>query len=283
MGLPSRIEQELQASHLRDQAAIATAFHAAPPDAAHSYIVNTVTPEEGTFLAAYLGVPEHNVLKVKCHGFREANSVHRELRRTLDDYFCARQEEEEELSAITFLGHMELDAQGTFKFANLESRVLFDLIQDLRPRARNFFSCSSVAYATQMGELFAAHGAPLHKLTCFANDIEVSQWPRRGSKHRPLRMFYAGPEIGLYTPTFSPTLHSRVLPWVRELHVPSMSQPESAAGVPEEPASNRQSPRLTPLPKEVSCEERRWAPQPQYHHGADLRQHSRPDDVDRHS
>ena len=219
MGLPSRIEQELQASHLRDQAAIATAFHAAPPDAAHSYIVNTVTPEEGTFLAAYLGVPEHNVLKVKCHGFRENNSVHRELRRTLDDYFSTRQDE---LSAITFLGHMERDAQNILKFANLEIIVLIDLVHDIRPRALNFFSCSSVAYATQIGELYAARGAPPpHKMACFADDVEVSQWPRRGTKHRPLRMFYAGPEIGLYTPTFSPTLHSHVLPWVRELQIMS--------------------------------------------------------------
>ena len=218
---PSRTEQDLQAGHLRDQAAIAAAFHAAPPDAAHSYIVNTVTPEESTFLAAYLGIPEHNVLKVKCHGFRENGSVHRELRQTLDDYFSTRQEE---LAAITFLGHMELDAQGILKFANLESRVLFDLIQDIRPRALNFFSCSSVAYATQMGELFAGSGAPLQKMACFADDVEVSQWPRRGSKHRPLRMFYAGPEIGLYTPTFSQALHSCVLPWVRELHFVSTSQ-----------------------------------------------------------
>lgn len=224
MGQPSRIEQELQASHSRDQAAIAAAFHATPPDAALSYIVNTVTPEEGTFLAAYLGVPEHNVLKVKCHSFRENNSVHRELRRTLDDYFFTRTRQGEELSAITFLGHMELDAQGILKFANLESRVLFDLIENIRPRALNFFSCSSVAYATQIGELFAGSGAPLQKMACFANDVEVSQWPRRGSKHRPLRMFYAGPEIGLYTPTFSPTLHSCVLPWVRELQIVSPSQ-----------------------------------------------------------
>lgn len=116
---------------------------------------------------------------------------------------------------------MDLDAQGVYTFANLDSRVLFDLIEDLRPQTLSFFSCSSLTYAKQIGRLFAAHGAPLPKMTCFADDIEVSQWPRRGTKHRPLRMFYAGPEIGLYTPTFSPTLHSHVLPWVRELQIMS--------------------------------------------------------------
>lgn len=195
--------------------AIANAFDAKPLNPARSYLINAVSPDEGQFLAAYLVVTEHNLLKVRWGDFCEGNHVYTALRETFADYFAGK---EVGLAAVTFFDHMEVDRQATLIFARLHVGVLFDLINDLRPRSLNFFSCSSWVYARQIGERFAAQDAPVPRRTCFADNVEVLQWPTRCSQHRPLRMFYAGSELAIYTPSFSPQMHSFVFPHVRELY-----------------------------------------------------------------
>ena len=214
-GPSAEVEARLLRHHEQDRAQVRALFggESVPPRQRH--LINTASPAEGLFLASFLGIPATNVVKIKTNGFAANNRVARTLHACLDEYL--RQSEATLAGgSVTLLGHMSWNASRTEPLlARLPAWQLHQVLrplEDSQPSYVNFFSCSSIDYSRLLADCFAQEGYLIPHRTAVRDEVEISQWPKRAQRGKPLRLFYAGPEIGASAPTFQADLHGPILP-----------------------------------------------------------------------
>lgn len=225
----ARLEASLELSHHQNAAAIRAMFGSDTSIPREKrFIVNTVSPEEGHFLADYLDVPRENVLKINARKFRQGNSVAIAVDRAFEQF---RRTHDIDGGSITFLGHMERGSGAGPEFGHLRSVDLHGMIRGIRPQQINMFSCSSETYSNELAQLFSADGYDIPRRTFVRDYEQVSQWPHKAGK--PLKFFYAGEEIGSDVKAFSDREHRPAIEAFRTVESSSAGREFALSRVPD--------------------------------------------------
>ena len=188
-------EAELLDAHNKSKLTVQGMFVAAvPPD--QRFIINTVSPNEGIFLAEYLGVPQANVLKLVMKNAKVGSSTSAKIMAHVRHFIETHRIDG---GSITLLGHMIYDKQDERKFAHhLSPDRVHTLLRGTKPAHLNFVSCNSATFSAEVAALFAADGFVIAHRAYVQDYEELSQWRKRNG----LRMYYGGPEIGYLHKTF---------------------------------------------------------------------------------